>query len=326
MTDVLTPGRGPHVLGLVIHPRNDVSESVATVTRAARRHGARVVARPDDAARLGDGVSAMDEADFVERVDAVLSLGGDGTMLGAMRLMAGRQTPLLGVNHGNLGFLIEVSPAQLPTALDDLADGRFSLEPHSCLEVTGDTGQPGPTPAFNDLVLAADLPSKTATIDLEINDVRHGYYRCDAVIACTPTGSTAYNYAAGGPVISPSIPAIGLTPVAPMSGIGRALVLGGEDSVSLRNPSDGRPLRMSLDGAADVRLDPGGRVTLRLRPNVVNVVRFDPDTLGRRNRVKLSLLDLPLRPDQLLELVPDHLRERARRLRQDPYGANAPRS
>ncbi|WP_229399985.1 NAD(+)/NADH kinase [Micromonospora okii] len=318
MTDVLTPGREPHVLGLVIHPRNDVSESVATVTRAARRHGARVVARPADAARLGDGVSAVDDREFVERVDTVISLGGDGTMLGAMRLMAGRQTPVLGVCHGNLGFLIEVSPAQLPTALDDLAGGRFRLEPHSCLEVTGGTGLPGPTPAFNDLVVAADRPSKTATVDLEINHVRHGYYRCDAVIACTATGSTAYNYAAGGPVISPSIPAIGLTPVAPMSGIGRALVLGGEDTVALCNPSEHRTLRMSLDGATGGRLEPRGRVTLRLRQNVVNVVRFDPDALGCRNRVRLSLLDLPLRPDQLLELVPDHLRERARRLRHAP--------
>ncbi|MCX4471245.1 NAD(+)/NADH kinase [Micromonospora sp. NBC_01655] len=309
-----TPGREPYVLGLVAHPRNDVSESVATVTRAAARHGSPVVARPSDAARLGDGVLAMDDHEFVERVDAVISLGGDGTMLGAMRLMAGRQTPVLGVNHGNLGFLIEVSPAQLPAALDEMVNGRFSLEPHCCLEVEGDAG---PTTAFNDIVLAGEHPGTTANLDLEINDVRHGYYRCDAVVACTPTGSTAYNYAAGGPIISPSTPAIGLTPVAPMSGISRTIVLGGEDVVTLRNPSERAALRMSLDGAAVRRVEPRGHVTLRLRPDVVNVVRFDPAALGQRNRVKLSLLDLPLRPDQLLELVPEHLRERARQLRRE---------
>lgn len=316
MTDVPTPGREPFVLGLVIHPRNDVSDSVATVTRAAARHGSPVVARPSDAARLGDGVLAMDDQEFVERVDAVISLGGDGTMLGAMRLMAGRQTPVLGVNHGNLGFLIEVSPAQLPAALDEMVDGRFSLEPHSCLEVDGDTGSLGPATAFNDIVLTGERPGMAVSLDLEINDVRHGYYRCDAVIACTPTGSTAYNYAAGGPVISPAIPAIGLTPVAPMSGISRTIVLGGEETVTLRNPSEGESLRMSLDGAAVSLVGPRGHVTLRLRPDVVNVVRFDAAALGRRNRVKLSLLDLPLRPDQLLELVPEHLRERARQMRE----------
>ncbi|MFF5083020.1 NAD(+)/NADH kinase [Actinoplanes sp. NPDC000266] len=286
------------VIGLVVHPSNDVSDSVTTVVSVAARVGARVVARPEDAARLG--LFALDEPDFVEKADFVFSLGGDGTMLGAMRLMAGRPTPILGVNHGNLGFLIETSPAELPEALERLIAGEFSLEPHSALAV-------GDGLAFNDVVVTAATPWTSVALDLQLNGVKHGYFRCDAVVVCTPTGSTAYNYAAGGPIISPSVTAIGLTPVAPMSGISRPIVLGGAEVITLRGAA---PSRVSLDGADTVTVDEGADLTVQLRPNAANVVRFDRASHERRTRIKLSLLDLPLRPDQLIELVPEHLRER----------------
>ncbi len=299
--------QSPKVLGLVVHPRNDVSQSVATVVELAGPHGLQVVARPGDAARLGEGVEPVPDDEFADRVDFVFSLGGDGTMLGAMRLVAGRPTPVLGVNHGTIGFLIEVSPAELPGALDKLIAGEFSLEPHSCLELAG---QAEPALAFNDVVLTATTPWTAVSLDLEIDDVRHGYFKSDAVVVCTPTGSTAYNYAAGGPIMSPSAPLIGITPVAPMSGITRPIVLGGNELVSLRAPA--HDTRISLDGASTVTVEAGTEMVLRMRPGAANVVRFDRKIHGARTRVKLSLLDLPLRPDQLIELVPEHLRDRAR--------------
>ena len=299
------------VLGLVVHPRNDVSGSVAAVVELAARHGARVIAREEDAARLGDGVQAVRADEFADRADFIFSFGGDGTMLGAMRLVVGRGTPVLGVNHGRLGFLVEVSKAQLPRALERLMAGEFSLEPHSCLELVLDDGGPGTDVAFNDVVLTADAPWTTVTLDLRVNGVRHGYFRCDAVVACTSAGSTAYNYAAGGPIISPSVPLIGLTPVAPMAGISRAIVLGGDETINLRSPDESTATRISLDGAITRTAAPGAGATLRLRSNAANVVRFDRDAHERRSRIKLSLLDLPLRPDQLIELVPKHLRDAA---------------
>jgi NAD+ kinase len=307
-----TGAGGARVLGLVVHPRNDVSESVATLAGLAARHDAEVVARHEDAVRVGNGIQGVSDDEFADRAKLVFSLGGDGTMLGAMRLVAGRPTPVLGVNHGNAGFLIEVSPAELPSALQRLLAGDFSLEPHSCLEL--EDGDEQSALAFNDVVLTAATPWTPVSLDLRINDVGHGYFRCDAVVVCTPTGSTAYNYAAGGPIISPSVPLIGLTPVAPMSGISRPIVLGGDEVIKLRGPADRPPTRLSLDGAATHVVGPGTDMTLRMRPNAVNVVRFDRETHGQRTRVKLSLLDLPLRPDQLIELVPERLRERMKLL------------
>jgi len=304
-------------VGLVVHPTRDVSGSVATITDFLSRYGGEVLARAADAARVGAAVRTVPADDFVDRLDALVALGGDGTMLGAMRLVVGRPTPILGVNHGNLGFLVEVTPADLPSALDRLVAGDYTLEPHSCLAVTTTGG--GPLTAFNDLVVTAAQQLRAVTVDLAVNGSRHGYYRGDAVVACTPTGSTAYNYAAGGPVLSPSAPTITLTPVAPMSGISRSVVFGGDDLVELHNPGEAA-LRFTADGVPSGTLEPDGTLSLRLHRDAVHIVRFDADTHGQRNRVKLSLLDLPLRPDQLLELVPAPLRDRARSaLRRDAH-------
>jgi NAD+ kinase len=313
----IDPDRVPGVatVGLVVHPYRAVQDSVRLIADDAQRHGVSVIARDVDAERVGPRVEALATADFVDRVDALVSLGGDGTMLGAMRLVAGRGVPVLGVNHGHLGFLVEVEPAELPDALQRLRELDFTLEPHSCLDVQVDEPDGAESlTAFNDVVVTSAQPWSTLTVDLVVSGSRHGYYRCDALVACTPTGSTAYNYAAGGPVVSPSTPSITLTPVAPMSGVSRSVVLGADDVVILRS-ADGAPLRISADGVPESY--PGDRtsVTLRLRPDAVDVIRLDAGTHAERSRVKLSLLDLPLRPDQLLELVPQPMREQARRVR-----------
>ncbi|MGP3960766.1 NAD(+)/NADH kinase [Nonomuraea sp. 3N208] len=302
-------GRQRLTLGLVVHPDRPVLDSVQVITRYARRTGAAVIARRCDADRVGPEVDTVAPEEFADRVDGVISLGGDGTMLGAMRLVVGRNVPVLGVNHGHLGFLIEVTPSELEQALDRMAQGRYTIEPHSCLEA-------GDFTAFNDIVVTSAEPLSSLTLDLEVNGLRHGYYRGDAVIACTPTGSTAYNYAAGGPVISPSAPVVALTPVAPMSGISRCVILGKDDHIVLRNPSESVPLIFSVDGTPADPLQPRAGLSLRLRTDAVDIVRFDADTHLQRNRVKLSLLDLPLKPDQLVELIPQPLREQAERLRQ----------
>ncbi|TKK90385.1 NAD(+)/NADH kinase [Herbidospora galbida] len=297
----------PHVIGLVAHPRNPVAASVALIREFASARGATLIAPAADAARLGPDVGGVSAVEFAERATAVVSLGGDGTMLGAMRLVVGRGTPVLGVNHGNLGFLVEVSPAELPAALDRLTKGDFMLEPHSCLMADGAV-------AFNDLVVTGARQWATVNVDLSVHGIQHGYYRCDAVVACTPTGSTAYNYAAGGPVLSPSVPAVALTPVAPMTGIDRTVVFGSDDDMRLTNRSE-EPARVLLDGVHTRDLAPSDGLGVRLHKEAVNLVRFDAAAHAQKTRVKLSLLDLPLRPDQLLELVPEELRERAQRLR-----------
>jgi NAD+ kinase len=182
-------------IGLVVHPSNPVRESVESIADFARERGFRVVARRADAKHAGPGVDTVGTEEFVDLADVVISLGGDGTMLGAMRLLADRPTPVLGVNHGDLGFLVEIRPGDLPAALERVVDGEYALEPHTCLHL--DAGDGDGYFAFNDVVLTTDRLLAPIVVDVGVNQSeRLGYYRCDAVVASTATGTTAYNYSA----------------------------------------------------------------------------------------------------------------------------------
>jgi len=297
---------GVGAIGLVLHPTRLVDKSVDTVLAFARGRQMRLLARESDRDRVPEGVELLPEDQFVAQADAMIALGGDGTMLGALRMTVGRPVPVLGVNHGHLGFLVEVTPAELPAALAKVAAGEFTIEHQSCLEV----GQLPIKYGFNDLVLARAGRTGTVSVDLTVNGLRYGYYRGDAVIVATPTGSTAYNYAAGGPVLSPSSRAVVITPVAPMSGIGRPVVLGASDRVTLTVAAESSPIAADVDGIAAGELDPGDRLTATMRSEAAQVVRLSASDHASRSRIKLSLLDLPLRRDQLLELIPPELRRK----------------
>ena len=311
-------GTGGATLGLVVHPTRPFADSVATIVEWAASHSLGVIARDQDRKRMAPDVPAVPDPQFLDRVDGIVSLGGDGTMLGAMRLVMERPVPVLGVNHGTLGFLVEITPTRLEAALAQLTRGDFSIEAHSCLLARAAHGaegaEAGPVgldtdAGFNDVVLARLGRAGAVSVDLAVNGQQYGYYTCDALVLCTPTGSTAYNYAAGGPVLSPAASAIVVTPVAPMAGISRAVVLGPEDEVSLHVAADGARVAVEVDGTPSGTLGAGDTVTVRLRDSAAQVVRLSPGTYAHASRLKLSLLDLPLRRDQLLELVPEHLRD-----------------
>ncbi|GAA2620141.1 NAD(+)/NADH kinase [Dactylosporangium fulvum] len=298
-------------IGLVVHPTKPVGRSVETILAAAHGHPVRVLAREADRQRVPAEVAVVPDARFVAEVGSVIALGGDGTMLGAMRLMADRPVPVLGVNHGNLGFLVEVSPGELASALARLADGDFTVEQHGCLEVDAGRRELKTRLGFNDVVLAREGRAGAVSVDLRVNDVQYGYYRADAVVVSTPTGSTAYNYAAGGPVLSPSSGALVVTPVAPLSGISRPVVLGAEDHVTLAVSADSAPIAVDVDGTQAGALGHDDRLAVTMRPEAAQVVRLSATDHASRSRVKLSLLDLPLRPGQLLDLIPSELRHKA---------------
>jgi NAD+ kinase len=302
---------GVTTIGLVLHPTNAVDRSIVTIIEWSGRHGGSVLVREADAARAPAGVEAVPDAEFLARVDGVVALGGDGTMLGAMRLVIDRPVPVLGVNHGNLGFLVEVTPAGLEPALARLSAGDFTVEQHGCLVAeAGDVGLHSRF-GFNDVVLGRLGRTGAVSVDLAVNGLRYGYYRGDAVVLSTPNGSTAYNYAAGGPVLSPSAACVAITPVAPMAGIDRSVVLGADDRMSLTVAEDSAPVAVDVDGTPAGELTPSGVLTARFREDAAQVVRLSAGEHASRSRVKLSLLDLPLRRDQLLELIPAELRENA---------------
>ncbi len=294
------PSVGKPHLGLVLHPDRAPGEAAERVVAWARSHGGEVLARPHDAARSPSGVEAVPDPEFVARADALVSLGGDGTMLGALRLAAASPIPVLGVNLGSLGFLVEIEPHELGDALDRLESGRFTIERHSA--VVGRLGA-SEIVAFNDLVLARVPGEGVVQAELEVDRRRSGRYRCDAIVVSTPLGSTAYSYAAGGPVVSPALDAVVVAPVAPMAGISRPMVFSGQEPVTL-TMLDGCRAALEVDGTIGGQCPAGTPIDIRLRPDAGLVVRLDSDLHQRRNQVKLSLLDLPFLPDEIRDITP----------------------
>jgi NAD+ kinase len=288
-------------LGLVLHPSSDPTPVVEKITTWARSHGKQVIADARDVARLPCDLEPVSQAELVDQSEALISLGGDGTMLGALRLVARRPIPILGVNLGNLGFLVEIQPEELDGALDRLATGDFTIEEHSAAVLTdGDVE----SVAFNDIALASVPGEGAVQASLMVSGRASGRYRCDALVIATPIGSTAYSYAAGGPVVSPMLDAVVVSPVAPISGISRATVFSASEPISLALLEGSGQPALQVDGTITRKMQPGEALEVRLRPRAGLVVRLDPVRYQRRSEVKLSLLDLPFLPEEMRDLLP----------------------
>jgi NAD+ kinase len=288
-------------LGLVLHPDRDPTAIVEKLTRWARTHGKRLIVDARDAARVPDDVEPVSEAELINDAGALIALGGDGTMLGALRLVAERPVPVLGVNLGSLGFLIEVEPDELDAALDRLEAGDFTVEEHSGAVLTDADDE---SIAFNDIALASVPGEGAVQASLTVGGRPSGRYRCDALVIATPIGSTAYSYAAGGPLVSPMLDALIVSPVAPISGISRSAVISAAESITLcLAEGSGQPV-LQLDGTIRRQVKPGDTLEIRLRPRAGLVVRLDPERYQRRSGAKLSLLDLPFLPEEMRDVLP----------------------
>ncbi|OKI45198.1 NAD(+)/NADH kinase [Micromonospora sp. CB01531] len=299
-----------YVFGLVLHPTRDVSEVVGIIDRWAVRHGKTLAVRAEDRHRVPSSVQPVPGPELAARSDALISIGGDGTMLGALRAAVHDPKPVLGVHLGRVGFLVEVEPPDLPRALDRLVAHDFTIESHACLacDVCGDD-----VVAFNDVALVRQPGLGFVTASLAVDGQEYGYYRCDALVVSTPTGSTAYSYAAGGPLVSPATQAVVVTPSAPMSGISRSVVFSPEERIRLDLRPSSAPVAVEVDGLVIRDAATEGAVEARYVRDAGLVVRLDPRRYQERSQLKLSLLDLPLLPDQLRELLPEELREQLNR-------------
>lgn len=250
------------------------------------------VLRLADADRAAGRVPAGDlSAADLRGADLALSLGGDGTFLRLVPLAYAADVPILGVNFGRLGYLLEVEPDQLEDVLSRTLDGGVPVEERAVLAVTVDgsftpaagddrslQGDGTACPvgerwwvALNEMVLEKTVPGHMVSLSTAVDDEEFLEYKADGVLVATPTGSTAYNLSAGGPVLSPRLPAMVLTPVAPHLAVDRSLVLRADQAVTV-TVLPGRPAVLVVDGREAGRVEPGTRVTCRVAPEPLRVV------------------------------------------------------
>ena len=190
-------------MGIVLHPHRDSAEAVNTILTWAAARGVTVLGLDQEIGRL-DGVAVIvSPAAMADQADLLVALGGDGTVLRAMRLSDGRRAVVLGVNLGKLGFLAEVDVPDLSAALTAISDGDYKIEIRAALDAV--IGAQRLT-AFNDIVVVRVPGEGSTAINLSVEGHHFVSYAADAVIVSTPTGSTAYNFSAGGPIVAPSVP------------------------------------------------------------------------------------------------------------------------
>lgn len=273
-------------VGLVLHPRRDSKEAIDTILSWAAGRGVTVMGLPEEVGRIDCSAVPVDVDTLIERADLLVSLGGDGTMLRTMRLIAGRKTPVLGVNLGRLGFLAEIDIAELPATLSAIDGHRYTIEPRMAVRTKLDGAEE--LIAFNDIALVRIPGDGMAAVSVMPGDDPFVRYAADAVIVATTTGSTAYSFAAGGPIVSPRVEALLVVPAAAHSSFNRALVLPADEEVTLELlPTSGR-LAVEVDGAVLGHLCPGDRVTVAALPEAASVVRMGT-TFYERARRKLRV-------------------------------------
>jgi len=230
-----------------------------------------------------------------DRVDLVVSLGGDGTLLRAARAVLGRDIPVLGINLGHLGFLTAMSGDDLEEGFADVLEGNFQVEHRRTLEakVVDSNGTDGrEIVALNDMVVHKSGVARVTRLDLSVGapgfEEDIGSFSGDGVVFSTPTGSTAYSLSAGGPIIVPGIPCFLITPICPHTLALRPMVVPGDEAISTRAHERGEPLVLTVDGQEGYPLSLGDRVVVRMGPSTVPLVRLEGQSFFGTLRQKMN--------------------------------------
>jgi NAD+ kinase len=275
-------------LGVVGHLGYEgLGDVLATLRRLAPDLGLLLSYEETIRAVAGDGADRIDPTEQ----DAMLTLGGDGTLLRAARIIGDHPVPILGINLGRLGFLTCAPAAGLENALRRFAAGEYVVEPRMTLDarvIGADGAERARWRALNDVVLHKGGFARVVTLAVQANGETVAHYSADGVVLATPTGSTAYNLSAGGPVVFPTLETIILTPVSAHTLALRALVLPPTAEITLRVEDGPEELLVTVDGQVGATFSKGETLAVRRSAHPVPIVRFPEGSFFATMREKLQ--------------------------------------
>ncbi len=247
---------------------------------------------PEKIAELaGLEMYARKEHEIYEHTDFIISLGGDGTLLGVGRKASQYNTPILGVNLGTLGFLTAEEKNRAEYAIDKVLMGDYKKEKRMMLQtsISTDEGRIDGITALNDICITRGLLYKILEFNVFVNDEYVDTLRADGVIICTPTGSTAYNLSAGGPVLKADAQIIAITPIAPHTLTSRSIVVSADDVVTVEvNPREDTAFTISADGQESWSLTGKKVVQIRRARVYTTIIKTNPQNFYDVLRHKLS--------------------------------------
>jgi NAD+ kinase len=278
-------------VGLIVH-RARAREVAGRAVRSLEEAGVEIRVPGPDAEAAGLDRYSWDPDKFASGLDLAVSLGGDGTMLRTVDLVAGEGVPVLGVNVGQLGYLTEIEAPQLETGIQRMLAGDYRISERMVLQVmvASDGAAQGSRLALNEAVLEKVSSGHLVRLAVSINGQFFTTYAADGLIVATPTGSTAYNFSARGPIVSPQHRCLVLTPVSPHMLFDHSLVLGPDEELSFE-VTGYPPVGLILDGREVGRLSAGDTVTCTQAPRPARLITFSPRDFHQVLKAKFGLAD-----------------------------------
>ncbi len=218
-----------------------------------------------------------DSSEIPDDLLCMVVLGGDGTFLSAARFIEHRNIPLMGVKFGEVGFLSETTEENLDQAMTRLLEGRYLIQKRTRLDikVIRDGKQVVDVDVLNDAVINKSALSRLTSCAVYLNSNYLTTYRADGLIMATPTGSTAYSLAAGGPVVNPQVPSIILTPICPFTLTNRPLIIPDSQNIEIRLEGSPEDMILTLDGQEGFEMNPKDKIFIKKSPHDIQMISFE---------------------------------------------------
>jgi NAD+ kinase len=277
--------------------RTNVGRTARLIIELLKQDNLEYCVCEDVAELIGDSEHLVLRSEMWKQIDCLLALGGDGTMLSAARTVALHGVPIFGINVGNLGFLTEITANEIPDALTKIRNDDYKLEERMVLEAAITNGDNNIYFALNDVVLDNGGDSRLVKLDLYQGEQFVCSYNADGLIIATPTGSTAYNLAAGGPVLYPQLGALIASPICPHSLTLRPIVFDENSLLNIKVADEDIHARLTVDGQISMTLKPGAEVLVKKAAHKVKLIRIKKYAFFEILRTKLHLGARPLSSD-----------------------------
>jgi NAD+ kinase len=268
-------------VGVVVKPHQpDALETLCRLTTWLNERGIKLVGLPEIEREsieheTGCAVEVVADSDIAKQVDLMLVLGGDGTMIATARMVSDTEIPVMGVNYGGLGYLAEFPLEDLFPALDGVLAGKYRVQQRLMLSVELWRGEELVTRnrVLNDVVVNKSALARIIEIEAYLNQQFVNLFRADGLIVATPTGSTAYNLSAAGPIIFPSMSAVVITPICPFTLSNRPIVVPDDSVIEVRLMTENEEVALTLDGQVGFDLQAADRVVIRKSNTAFNLVQ-----------------------------------------------------
>ena len=278
-------------VGIISRPRREeLAAVVPQLSQWLAARGVKVIYDSETALCLSQPDACFTREELASQADLIVVLGGDGTLLAAARSLGGKPVPVLPIHLGGLGFLSSVNQNELFAILEEVLAGKIASARRTMLEAVvlrGDTER-ARYRALNDAVLNKGAMSRIVDLDLAVNGEFVCSYKADGLIVSTPTGSTAYSLAAGGPIVQPTVRAFIVTPICPHTLTNRPLVIPDTSQVEIIFRGGDEPIYITLDGQIGVELLAHDRVHITGAPERLRLVRPQRKTYFEILRTKLK--------------------------------------